>query len=72
MGVLTLATGSVIPAMIVHIGNNSLAVWAMLNNLEFEGMPPWAYVLGFLGQIILVALILKWGKGYPGTKWHRE
>lgn len=71
MALLTLSTGSVLPAIIVHIGNNSLAVWAMRNSMDFEGMPEYVYFLGFLGQIALVALVMKLGKGYPGTRWFR-
>lgn len=72
MALLTLATGSVLPAVIVHIGNNSLAVWAMTNQLDFEGLPGYVYVVGLVGQLVLTGLILKWGKGYPGTRWARK
>jgi sodium transport system permease protein len=72
MALLTLATGSVLPAMIVHIGNNSFAVWAMMNQMDFEGLPEWTYLVGFLGQITFVALVIRWGKGYPGTRWERN
>lgn len=72
MALLTLSTGSVLPAIIVHIGNNSLAVWAMLNGWDFEGMSNLVYLAGFLGQIVFVALIMKWGRGYPGTRWEKS
>lgn len=71
MALLTLATGSIIPGVIVHIGNNSLAVWAMTHQIDFEGMPEWVYLLGFVAQIGLVYLVLRWGKGYPGTRWEK-
>ena len=71
MGLLTLATGSVIPAVIVHIGNNSFAVWAMLNHVDLESLPSWVYMIGFLGQITFVSLVMRWGKGYTGTRWQR-
>ena len=71
MALFTLATGSVLPAMMVHIGNNSLAVWAMLNGMDFEGLPGYVYVVGVVGQIVLTAFIIRWGKGYPGTRWDK-
>jgi len=71
MALLTLATGSVLPAMLVHIGNNSFAVWAMLNNMDFEGLPTYVYVVGFVGQLVLTGLVIKWGRGYPGTRWFK-
>ena len=71
MALLTLSTGSVLPAMMVHIGNNSLAVWAMKNSVDFEGMPEYVYFLSFLAQIALVYAVMKLGKGYPGTRWAR-
>lgn len=72
MALLTLSTGSVLPAMIVHMGNNSIAVWAMRNQIDFEGMPEWAYFVGFLGQIAMIALVMRWGRGYPGTRWDKS
>lgn len=72
MALLTLATGSVIPAMIVHIGNNSLAVWAMTSNLDFEGLSNSVYLSGFLIQVGLLYLVMRWGRGYPGTRWSRS
>lgn len=69
LGLLVLATGSLWPAVIVHIGNNSLAVGALLTNTDFESLSPWVYGLGFLGQIALTGFILRWGQGYPGTCW---
>jgi len=72
MALLTLATGSLVPAIIVHIGNNSFAVWAMLNHMDFEGLPSWVYGVGCVGQIVFVLLIMRWGKGYPGTRWFKQ
>jgi len=71
MALLTLATGSILPAVLVHVGNNSLAVWAMLNGMDFEGLPGYVYLVGFVGQVLLTGLIIRWGAGYPGTVWHR-
>lgn len=71
MALLTLATGSVIPAVLVHIGNNSFAVWAMTSSLDFEGMPNFVYFFAFVAQIGLVYLVMKWGDGYPGTRWRK-
>ena len=72
MALLTLATGSILPAMVVHIGNNSLAVWAMLNDVDFEGLPVYVYVVGLIGQLVLTGLVIKWGRGYPGTRWFKR
>lgn len=71
LGLLTLGTGSLVPAMLVHIGNNSLAVFAMYQNVDLEGLAPWLYGLSFLGQVALTALVLRWGRGYPGTRWRK-
>lgn len=71
MAVLTLSTGSLIPGMIVHIGNNSLAVWAMTESFDFETMPPWVYAVGVVAQVGLVYLVYRWGDGYPGTRWRK-
>lgn len=72
MGLLTLATGSLIPAMVVHIGNNSLAVFGMLGGWDFEGFGGPVYFVAFLGQLALTGFIIKWGRGYPGTTWYRK
>jgi membrane protease YdiL (CAAX protease family)/ABC-type Na+ efflux pump permease subunit len=71
LGLITLATGSLIPAMLVHIGNNSLAVFALLNGWDFEGLGTVTYLTGFVGQLVVTALILRWGRGYPGTSWRK-
>lgn len=72
MALLTLSTGSLLPAIVVHIGNNSLAVWAMTANFSFEGLPNSVYFCGFLVQIALLYLVIKWGRGYPGTRWSKD
>lgn len=69
LGLITLGTGSILPAMLVHIGNNSLAVFAMYNDFDLEGLSSWIYGLSFLGQILLTGLVLRWGQGYSGTSW---
>lgn len=66
---LTLGTGSLWPAVLVHIGNNSLAVFALLHGWDFEGLGPQVYLLGFVGQVLLTGCVLRWGAGYPGTSW---
>lgn len=71
LGLLTLGTGSLLPAMLVHVGNNSFAVTAMLQGWDFEGLPGWVYVLCFAAQLLMTGLILRWGRGYPGTRWER-
>lgn len=69
LGLVTLATGSVWPAMLIHIGNNSLAVFAMFRGWDFEHLSSVTYLTCFLAQVAAVGLILRWGKGYPGTVW---
>lgn len=69
LGLITLATGSVWPAMLIHIGNNSLAVYAMLNGWDLEHLSGTTYFICFLGQLVAVGLIIRWGKGYAGTRW---
>ena len=69
LGLITLATGSVWPAMLIHIGNNSLAVFAMLQGWDLEHLSGSTYFICFVGQVIAVGLILRWGKGYTGTRW---
>lgn len=71
MALLTLATGSVLPAMLVHIGNNSLAVMGMLGGWDFEGFSNFVYFAGFVGQVALTVFVIRWGRGYPGTRWHK-
>ncbi len=72
LGILTLSTGSLVPAILVHAGNNSLAVYAMLHGWDFESLSPWVYFVGFLGQIVLTYFVYRWGRGYPGTSWATE
>ena len=71
LGLITLGTGSLLPAMLVHVGNNSLAVFAMYHDVDLEGLSPWIYAVGFLGQVALTGLVLRWGRGYPGTVWRK-
>lgn len=72
MTLLTLATGSIIPSIIVHVGNNSLAVWLMLNGWDLDGVPHGVYLAAFVGQLLAIWLIFNWGKGYPGTDWWKQ
>lgn len=72
LGLLTLGTGSLLPAILVHIGNNSMAVFAMYQNVDLEGLSSWLYALSFFGQVVLTGLILRWGRGYPGTTWWKS
>lgn len=69
LGLITLATGSVWPAMLIHVGNNSLAVFAMLRGWDFEHLGNLTYAACFVAQVAAVGLILRWGRGYPGTAW---
>jgi sodium transport system permease protein len=71
LGLLTLGTGSVLPAMLVHMGNNSLAVFALLHGYDFENLGTLTYVLCFVGLLGATALVIRWGRGYPGTRWAR-
>lgn len=71
LGLLTLATGSLIPAIVVHVGNNSFAVYAMLHGWTLEGLGTLTYLSCFVGQLAATALILRWGRGYPGTVWRK-
>ena len=71
LGLVTLATGSIIPAMLIHIGNNSLAVWAMSAGIDMEGLSSGVYFLAFLGQVAVTYLVIRWGKGYRGTVWRK-
>jgi sodium transport system permease protein len=72
LGLVTLATGNILPAMLVHVGNNSLAVFAMVNDWDFEGLGAFTYAVCFLAQLAATAGILRWGRGYPGTRWDKE
>lgn len=71
LGLITLATGSVLPAMLVHIGNNSLAVYALLHGWDLESLGSVTYASCGVAQLAVTWLILRWGRGYPGTRWHR-
>lgn len=72
LGLITLATGTVWPAMLIHVGNNSLAVFAMLRGWDFDNLGPFTYWACFLGQLAALWLIYRWGRGYPGTSWERS
>ncbi len=69
MGLLTMATGSLWPAILVHMGNNSLAVAAMQLGWDLEHLGWGSYVSATVGLILISALVLRWGEGYPGTRW---
>lgn len=71
LGVLTLATGSVLPSILVHMGNNSLAVFALMRGWDFENLGTLTYLSSFLGLLGATALVCRWGGGYPGTRWYR-
>ena len=72
LALLTLSTGSLVPAILVHAGNNSLAVYAMLHGWDFETLSPLVYAVGFMGQVVLTYFVYRWGRGYPGTSWSSE
>ncbi len=71
MGFLTLATGSLWPAVLVHLGNNSLAVAALQQGWRFDQLPAWAGVGSALALLGLSYLVFRLGAGYPGTRWEK-
>jgi sodium transport system permease protein len=71
LGLVTLATGSLWPAVLIHIGNNSLAVYALLYDWQLDDLGLFTYLTSFVGQLAATALILRWGAGYPGTRWDK-
>ena len=60
---LTLATGSIFPAMLWHALNNALAIVAAREGIPLLELEPWAYALGAL--VAALAFILIWRNRTP-------
>ena len=60
---LTLATGSIFPAMLWHALNNALAIVAAREGIPLLELEPWAYALGAL--VAALALVLIWRNRTP-------
>jgi sodium transport system permease protein len=59
---LALETGSILPGMIAHFGNNAVAVLAQRQNLELDTLPPWAWAASW-AALILIFVWLRKGNG---------
>lgn len=44
--VIAILTGSVLPGMVLHIGNNAYGVWSALNAFNLENLSLWQYAAG--------------------------
>lgn len=63
---LALETGSILPGMLVHFGNNAMAVLAERNHIELGNMPVWVWGASWFG-IFLIFLWLRKGAA-KGTR----
>lgn len=59
-------TGSVLPGIVVHIGNNALAVWAFRNHVALDQLPPWVYLVALAAIAVAFGILWRARTPYPG------
>lgn len=69
---VALLTGSVFPCMLVHIGNNALALWLGMSNRNMSALPWWAYLAAVLGLAAGLTIIYRYRTPYPGLRPNRR
>ena len=52
-------SGSILPSMLAHMGNNALAVWTSRNDVQLESMPPSAFCLSLAGMMVCMYVIYR-------------
>jgi sodium transport system permease protein len=65
---LTLATGSIFPAMLWHALNNAFAILAGQQGLSLIDLDPWIYGVGTVVAALAAALIWRARTPYPGLR----
>jgi sodium transport system permease protein len=71
LAALTLATGSVFPAMLWHALNNALALFAAEQGLDLTDLDPWTYGVATLVVALAATLIWRARTPYPGLRKKR-
>ncbi len=72
LAALTLATGSIFPAMLWHALNNALAIVAGRAEVDLLALDPWAYAAAAVAAVLAVALVWQHRTVYPGLRSARR
>lgn len=62
---LALLTGSTIPGMLVHAGNNALALWAAEQGFPLDALDPWLYLAAATALGLCFWIIYRCRTPYP-------
>ncbi len=62
---VALSTGSILPGMLIHIGNNALGVIAYRFTVDLGSLPPWVYLLGVALQALAFYILYRHRTPYP-------
>ncbi len=68
---VALLTGSILPCIVIHAGNNAVALWADHAELPMASLAPWHYVVAgitFCGSLVV---FYRSGERYPGLRTFR-
>jgi len=70
--ILALLTGSILPGMLLHAGNNALALWAAEHDLPLDRLDPWVYAASALALVLCFWIVYRCRTPYPGLRpWRR-
>ena len=69
--VFALLTGSVVPGIVAHIGNNALALWAGLAGVPLLELDPWVYVAATFVLGLCLWILYRTRTPYPGLRHGR-
>ena len=63
---VALLTGSILPCVVAHVGNNALAVFLARHHVDLEALPSTAYVAGLVGLGVAFWILARVRRPYPG------
>jgi sodium transport system permease protein len=65
---LALLTGSTLPGMLFHAGNNALALWAAEQGFPLDGLDPWLYLAAAVALALCLWIVYRCRTPYPGLR----
>ena len=69
---LALLTGSLVPGMLLHAGNNALALWMAEQGFPLDRLDPWLYGASALALGLCFWIVYRCRTPYPGLRpWRR-
>lgn len=66
LAAVAVLTGSIFPGIVIHIGNNALAVWAFRNHVALDQLPGWVYLVAMVAIGVAFGILWRSRTLYPG------